>query len=118
MVLELIGVLTHFFSSCSPLIESKMFKVNNGSEIVWSNKTIEWTYKYYVFAVDGGSPKRGDRIPLTISFNATCVKTAKIVVNETSGEVFFRVPTMTGSEYRKHSCIISMTPRGSKAGTD
>ena len=62
---------------------------------------MEWTYKYYIFAVDGGTPKRGDRIPLTITFNATCQESGGIFVNATSGEVFFRAPGMTGSEYRE-----------------
>ena len=82
-------------------MESTKYYVLNGSQVVWSNKTIEWTYKYHVFAVDGGSPKRGDRIPLTITFNATCAETARIAVNATSGEVYFRAPRMTVSEYRK-----------------
>ena len=51
--------------------------------------------------MDGGKPKRGDRIPLTISFNATCQESGEIFVNETSGEVFFRAPGLTVSEYRK-----------------
>jgi hypothetical protein len=58
---------------------------------------------YYIFAVDNGSPKRGDRIPMTIKFNATCQEFADITVNPTTGEVFFRAPGMTVSEYRK--CI-------------
>ena len=51
--------------------------------------------------MDGGTPRRGDRIPLTISFNATCQESGGIFVNETSGEVFFRAPGLTVSEYRK-----------------
>ena len=51
--------------------------------------------------MDGGTPKRGDRIPLTISFNATCQERGGIFVNESSGEVFFKAPGMTGSEYRE-----------------
>ena len=85
----------------SPLIEATRFATKNGTEFIWSNKTIEWTYQYYIFAVDGGTPKRGDRIPLTISFNATCQERGGIFVDERSGEVFFRAPGMTGSEYRE-----------------
>ena len=51
--------------------------------------------------MDGGTPKRGDRIPLTITFNATCQESGGIFVNATSGAVFFRAPGMTGSEYRE-----------------
>jgi len=86
-----------------PRIEATRYAVKNGTEFIWSNKTIEWTYQYYIFAVDGGTPKRGDRIPLTISFNATCQESGGIFVNETSGEVFFRAPGMTGSEYPRNS---------------
>jgi len=82
-----------------------LFAIKNGTDFVWSNKTVEWTYKYYIFAVDGGTPKRGDRIPLTITFNATCQETGGIFVNATSGEVFFRAPGMTGSEYRESLTI-------------
>ncbi|XP_074618758.1 uncharacterized protein LOC141877629 isoform X2 [Acropora palmata] len=88
-----------------PIITAKRYAVKNGSDFVWSNKTAEWSYHYYIFAVDGGTPKRGDRIPLAITFNATCQETGEIVVNETSGEVFFRAPGMTGSEYPRNSTV-------------
>ncbi|XP_068721591.1 uncharacterized protein [Montipora capricornis] len=88
-----------------PKIEARRYAVRNGSDFVWSNKTTDWTYHYYIFAVDGGTPKRGDRIPLTITFNATCQETGEIFVNETSGEVFFRAPGMTGSEYPRNSTV-------------
>lgn len=79
-----------------------MFKVANGTGTVWSNTTVDWTRKYYVFAVDGGTPKRGDRVSVTVKFNATCEEFAEIFANETTGEVFFRAPGMTVSEYRKY----------------
>lgn len=85
----------------SPRIEATKYAIRNGTEFIWSNKTIEWTYQYFIFAVDDGTPKRGDRIPLTISFNATCQESGGIFVNGTSGEVFFRAPGLTVSEYRK-----------------
>ena len=85
----------------SPHITATKFYVKNGTEVVWSNKTVKWTYKYYIFAVDGGSPKRGDRIPLNITFDATCEKTGAVVANPLTGEVFFRAPGLTGSIYRK-----------------
>lgn len=69
--------------------------------MVWSNRTIKWTNKYLIFAVDGGSPKRGDSIPVTITFDVTCVSTGAIVADPQSGEVFFRAPGLTGSIYRK-----------------
>lgn len=90
-----------FLISQRPRVEATRFAIKNGSAYIWSNKTIEWTYKYFIFAVDGGTPKRGDRIPLTITFNATCQETGGIFVNATSGQVFFRAPGMTGSEYRE-----------------
>ena len=63
---------------------------------------MKWTYKYFIFAVDGGSPKRGDRIPLNITFDATCEVTGAVVADPGTGEVFFRAPGLTGSEYRKY----------------
>lgn len=92
-------VLSYFFSS--PHINATKFYVQNGSEVVWSNKTVKWTYNYYIFAVDGGSPKRGDRIPLSITFDVTCEMTGAVVADPNTGEVFFRAPGLTGSEYRK-----------------
>ena len=89
------------FTFRRPRIDATLYAIKNGTEFIWSNKTVEWTYKYFIFAVDGGTPKRGDRIPLTITFNATCQESGGIVVNATSGEVSFRAPGMTGSEYRE-----------------
>ena len=51
--------------------------------------------------MDGGSPKRYDSIPVTITFDVTCVSTGAIVADPQSGEVFFRAPGLTGSIYRK-----------------
>ena len=69
--------------------------------MVFSNKTVKWTYKYSIFAVDGGSPKRGDRISVTITFDASCESTGAVVPDAITGEVFFRAPGLTGSKYRK-----------------
>nr|AXL14330.1 mega-thrombospondin [Nematostella vectensis] len=89
--------------SAFPTIVSKKYYMNNYTEIVWSNTTTQWEQTYYIFAIDGGAPRRGDKIPLTITFNATCHETAGIFVNAGSGEVFFRAPSMTNSEYPKNS---------------
>ena len=89
----------YFFNS--PTINSKKFYVQNGSEVVWSNKTVKWTYKYLIFAVDGGSPKRGDSISVTITFDVSCESTGAIVADPVTGDVFFRAPGLTGSIYRK-----------------
>ncbi|XP_078366293.1 uncharacterized protein LOC144650486 [Oculina patagonica] len=86
-----------------PHINATKFYVQNGSEVVWSNKTVKWTYNYYIFAVDGGSPKRGDRIPLSITFDVTCETTGAVVADPNTGEVFFRAPGLTGSEYPLNS---------------
>ena len=91
----------------SPHINATKFYVQNGSEFVWSNKTVKWTYNYYIFAVDGGSPKRGDRIPLNITFDVTCEKTGAVVADAITGEVFFRAPGLTGSIYRKEFAYLS-----------
>ena len=69
--------------------------------MVFSNKTVKWTYKYYIFAVDGGSPKRGDRVSVTITFDASCESTGAVVADAITGDVFFRAAGLTGSEYRK-----------------
>ena len=89
------------FSVNRPHINSTKFYVQNGTEVVFSNKTVKWTYKYFIFAVDGGSPKRGDRISVTITFDASCETTGAIVPDAITGEVFFRAPGLTRSEYRK-----------------
>ena len=89
----------YFFNS--PTINSTKFYVQNGSEVVWSNRTIKWTYKYLIFAVDGGSPKRGDSISVTITFDVSCESTGAIVADPVTGDVFFRAPGLTGSIYRK-----------------
>ena len=89
------------FNYFSALISSTKFYVDNGSSVVFSNKTLKWTYKYLIFAVDGGTPKRGGSIPLSITFDVSCVSTGGVVVNPVSGEVFFRAPGLTGSIYRK-----------------
>ena len=95
----LIFFVFYFFNS--PTINSTKFYVQNGSEVVWSNKTVKWTYKYLIFAVDGGSPKRGDSISVTITFDVSCESTGAIVADPVTGEVFFRAPGLTGSIYRK-----------------
>ncbi|XP_031564283.1 uncharacterized protein LOC116299704 isoform X2 [Actinia tenebrosa] len=97
--------------SAVPTIIAKMYYVQNGTATVWSNTTVEWKRMYYIFAVDNGTPKRGDRIPMTIKFNATCQEFADITVNPSSGEVFFRAPGMTVSEYPKNSTIKPMCRR-------
>ncbi|CAH3017812.1 unnamed protein product [Porites evermanni] len=86
-----------------PTINSRKFYVQNGSEVVWSNKTVKWTYKYLIFAVDGGSPKRGDSISVTITFDVSCESTGAIVADAVTGDVFFRAPGLTGSIYPLNS---------------
>lgn len=51
--------------------------------------------------MDGGSPKRGDSIPLTITFDVSCESTGAIVADPLTGDVYFRAPGLTGSIYRK-----------------
>ncbi|KAK2566263.1 Cartilage oligomeric matrix protein [Acropora cervicornis] len=86
-----------------PTISATKFYVENGSKVVWSNKTVKWTYKYQIFAVDGGTPKRGDSVPLTITFDVSCESTGAIVADAHSGDVFFRAPGLTGSIYPLNS---------------
>ena len=99
--LSLSGLTVAYVFVNRPHINSTKFYVNNGTEVVFSNKTVKWTYKYYIFAVDGGSPKRGDRISVTITFDASCESTGAVVPDPVTGDVFFRAPGLTGSEYRK-----------------
>lgn len=51
--------------------------------------------------MDSGSPKRGDSISLTITFDVSCESTGAIVADPVTGDVFFRAPGLTGSIYRK-----------------
>ena len=95
------GFIFCLFLFNSPTINSTKFYVQNGSEVVWSNKTVKWTYKYLIFAVDGGAPKRGDSISVTITFDVSCESTGAIVADPVTGDVFFRAPGLTGSIYRK-----------------
>ena len=83
--------------------------MQNGSRMDWNNKTVKWTYKYLIFAVDGGSPKRGDSIPLNITFDVSCNSTGAIVADPLTGEVFFRAPGFTGSIYRKQCAYYALT---------
>jgi len=80
--------------------------------VVFSNKTVKWTYRYYIFAVDSGTPKRGDRIAVTITFDVSCETTGAVVPDAITGEVFFRAPGLTGSKYRKsllYLCLSLLT---------
>ena len=58
-----------------------------------------------VFAVDNGNPKRGDYVPLTITFSSTCLDKAKISA-DTSGNVYFTAPGYTISTYGKFFAIL------------
>ena len=89
-----------------PTINSTFSNVtgsDNITRIVWNNKTIEWTWTVYIFAVDNGNPKRGDYIPLTVTFSATCVEHAKVTVDSVGGQVHFRAPKMTLNEICKYN---------------
>ena len=57
--------------------------------------------------MDGGSPKRGDSIPLTITFDVSCESTGAVVADPQTGQVFFRAPGLTGSIYRKQLSLKS-----------
>ena len=62
---------------------------------MWENTTSEYTVTVNLYAIDNGSPKRGDFFSITMSYLPSCDKTGSIVVNETSGEVNFLAPAMT-----------------------
>ena len=58
----------------------------------------------YVYATDNGNPKRGVFVPVSVKYKQSCSETARIISNETSGDVFFRVPKFTipeGERYGK-----------------
>ena len=63
--------------------------------IKWVNKTIEWKVTVNVFAVDNGKPRRGDYFPVSISYKPSCDEQGKLVINETSGALYFAAPGMT-----------------------
>ncbi|CAB3979783.1 cartilage oligomeric matrix -like [Paramuricea clavata] len=79
------------------------YYTNNFTEVVWVNKTIETRWTYRIYAVDNGNPRRGDFIPVNVTVNATCTSHANFVINNITGEVFLRAPTLTGSEYPRNS---------------
>lgn len=77
------------------------YDTKNFTQVVWVNTTTETEWSYRIYAVDNGNPRRGDFIPVNVTINATCTSHANFVVNDSSGEVFLRAPTLTGSKYRK-----------------
>lgn len=84
-----------------PTINSTLENVTiseNVTALQWKNKTVAWTWKVNIFAVDNGNPKRGDFIPFTVTFSSTCLDKAKVTV-DTSGNVFFTAPGYTISVY-------------------
>jgi len=78
-----------------PRIKHTSFAINNNTETVWVNKTVEYTITVNLYAIDNGSPKRGDFFSISMSYSPSCDKTGRVVVNETSGEVNFVAPAMT-----------------------
>ena len=72
------------------------YQVKNNTETIWVNSTVEWTLHVNLYAIDNGTPmKRGDHFTIVLSYAPSCDKTGRIVVNETSGEVYFAAPAMT-----------------------
>lgn len=67
----------------------------NITKTVWVNTTVEYTVKVNVYAVDNGSPKRGDFFTILLSYAPSCDKRGKVVINDTSGAINFFAPGMT-----------------------
>ncbi len=91
-----------------PTINSTAYTYNttgeyNNTVTGWINETVKWTWTVRIFAVDNGVPKRGDFIPFTVTFSASCVARAKVSVNS-SGHVFFTAPGYTVSIYGMLLC--------------
>ena len=59
------------------------------------NTTVEYTVVVKLFAVDNGSPRRGDFFTISLSYAPNCDKRGKVIINETSGAVNFFAPGMT-----------------------
>jgi hypothetical protein len=78
------------------------YDTKNFTQIVWVNKTITTRWTYRIYAIDNGNPRRGDFIPVNVTISATCTSHANFVINNITGEVFLRAPSLTGSKYRKY----------------
>ena len=85
------------------------YDTKNFTEVVWVNETVETKWVYRIYAVDNGSPRRGDFILVNVTINSTCTSHANFVINDTTGEVFLRAPTLTGSKYRKYTVNLFFT---------
>ena len=89
----------------SPTIERLSFEKaigndTNATTTIWVNKTVEWLVTVHVFALDNGNPRRGDFIPVNVTYSVSCEETAAVVVQD-SGDVQFLVPGMQVSRHRK-----------------
>ncbi|XP_066913775.1 uncharacterized protein [Clytia hemisphaerica] len=93
-----------------PTLTAKKYIVGNQSEVVWVNETTQYFLSIHVFALDNGTPRRGDYVIFNVTYNVTCHRFARVRVNETSGEVFFEAPGMTLSSESSQECT------GCKAG--
>ena len=93
------------FLSFSPTIVSEKF-IGNDSEILWVNTTTEYFISVHVFALDNGSPRRGDYVIFNVSYSATCQTSAQVAVGEKDGEVNLIAPGMSVSTYSTCSFLV------------
>ena len=71
---------------------------------------MEWTITVNLYAIDGGSPKRGDFFSISMSYSPSCDIKGQIVVNKTSGQVNFVAPAMSifdPSKFRYGKCNLA-----------
>jgi len=66
------------------------------------NETTEYFISVDVFALDNGSPRRGDYITFNVSYSATCHGFARVAVNESDGRIYLTAPGMTVSKNGKY----------------
>uniref|UniRef100_A0A7M5WYM7 Uncharacterized protein n=1 Tax=Clytia hemisphaerica TaxID=252671 RepID=A0A7M5WYM7_9CNID len=95
------GKISYVSQLISKIPTLKHTPFDNNGKTVWENKTVEWTIHVNLYAIDNGSPKRGDFFSISMSYAPSCDKTGRIVVNETSGQVFFAAPGMTTNDTSK-----------------
>ena len=91
------------FFRYSPTIVTTAVNITTADNVTVTqvtNVTTKWTWKVNIFAVDAGNPKRGDYIPFTVTFSATCADKAKVSV-DAAGNVHFTAPGYTISTYGK-----------------
>ena len=79
--------------------------VNN--ETLWVNETTEYFISVQIFAIDDGTPRRGDYVTFNVSYKVSCHGFARVRVNETDGRIYLEAPGMVVSNIGKYIFIFS-----------